>query len=66
MNNGTIIATHPSWFRPLQLNKSGSYHSPLAYSNNVIRVDYDVIRFFHAGTFESIYVGYGFHSMILE
>ena len=66
MNNATIIARHPSWFRPLQTNKYGSYHSPLAYSNHVIRVDYDVIRFFHAGTFESIYVGYGFHSMILE
>ena len=66
MHNATIIATHPFWFRPLQLNVSGSYHSPLAYSNNVIRADYDVIRFFHAGTFESIYVGYGFHSMILE
>lgn len=66
MNNGIVIATHPSWFRPLQVNNIVAYHSPLAYSNNVIRVDYAVVRFFHANTFESIYVGYSFHSMILE
>ena len=66
MGNETIIATHPTWFRPMIFNGLGSYHAPLSYGDDVIRVDYDVIRFYNGPNSSKQYTGYGFNVFILK